>query len=50
MGKGNITAKVFNYPELCTATENFNPENQLGEGGFGKVYKGHVENPDQVPF
>ncbi|EOY12448.1 Kinase superfamily protein isoform 1 [Theobroma cacao] len=48
MGKGNITAKVFNYPELCTATENFNPENQLGEGGFGKVYKGHVENPDQV--
>ncbi|KAK6269719.1 hypothetical protein POUND7_006824 [Theobroma cacao] len=34
--------------KLCTATENFNPENQLGEGGFGKVYKGHVENPDQV--
>ncbi|XP_021287738.1 probable serine/threonine-protein kinase PBL23 [Herrania umbratica] len=48
MGKGNITAKVFNYRELCSATEHFNPDNQLGEGGFGKVYKGHVENPDQV--
>lgn len=46
LGKGNITAKIFTYRELCVATGNFNHENQLGEGGFGRVYKGHIENPD----
>ncbi|XVE80352.1 hypothetical protein DITRI_Ditri14bG0132900 [Diplodiscus trichospermus] len=48
MGKGNITAKIFNYRDLCTATKNFYPEYQLGEGGFGRVYKGRLENPNQV--
>ncbi|KAH1121103.1 hypothetical protein J1N35_004263 [Gossypium stocksii] len=47
-GKSNITAKTFNYRDLCTATNNFNPENQLGEGGFGRVYKGQVEPSQQV--
>ncbi|XVF77547.1 hypothetical protein PTKIN_Ptkin14bG0053800 [Pterospermum kingtungense] len=47
-GKGNISAKIFNYKELCTATNSFNPDNQLGEGGFGRVYKGKVESPNQV--
>ncbi|XVF34035.1 hypothetical protein REPUB_Repub18cG0022400 [Reevesia pubescens] len=47
-GKGNISAMIFNYRELCTATNNFNPDNQIGEGGFGRVYKGNVENPNQV--
>ncbi|KAI4308029.1 hypothetical protein L6164_031148 [Bauhinia variegata] len=47
-GKGNITAKYFNYRELCAATENFNPDNLIGEGGFGRVYKGHLKSPDQV--
>ncbi|GLT59411.1 hypothetical protein SLA2020_322310 [Shorea laevis] len=47
LGKGNITAKIFTYRELCVATQNFNHENQLGEGGFGRVYKGHLENLDQ---
>ncbi|KAF8408705.1 hypothetical protein HHK36_004769 [Tetracentron sinense] len=30
----------FSYAELRTATEDFNPKNKLGEGGFGPVYKG----------
>ncbi|KAL4272329.1 hypothetical protein GQ457_13G002350 [Hibiscus cannabinus] len=48
-GNGNnISAKVFNYCDLCTATNNFNPENQLGQGGFGRVYKGQVEDPNQI--
>ena len=30
---------IFSYAELKTATEDFNPDNKLGEGGFGPVYK-----------
>lgn len=30
---------TFSYAELRTATEDFNPSNKLGEGGFGPVYK-----------
>ncbi|KAE8734901.1 Serine/threonine-protein kinase [Hibiscus syriacus] len=47
-GKNSANAKTFDYRDLCTATNNFNPENQLGEGGFGRVYKGQVDNPNQV--
>ncbi|KAJ4981341.1 hypothetical protein NE237_032178 [Protea cynaroides] len=31
---------TFSYAELRIATEDFNPANKLGEGGFGPVYKG----------
>ncbi|RCV10253.1 hypothetical protein SETIT_2G097500v2 [Setaria italica] len=31
---------VFSYAELKLATDNFNPQNILGEGGYGPVYKG----------
>ncbi|KAL0719095.1 hypothetical protein Bca4012_068419 [Brassica carinata] len=48
LGKGNISAQIFTFRELCVATKNFNPEYQLGEGGFGRVYKGHIENPEKV--
>ena len=36
-----IDAKTFtfSYAELKTTTEDFNPDNKLGEGGFGPVYK-----------
>ncbi|CAM0958858.1 unnamed protein product [Alopecurus aequalis] len=30
----------FSYKDLINATEGFNNKNLLGEGGFGKVYKG----------
>ncbi|XP_042510119.1 probable LRR receptor-like serine/threonine-protein kinase At1g56140 isoform X2 [Macadamia integrifolia] len=36
---------TFSHAELRTATEDFNPANKLGEGGFGPVYKGTL--PDQ---
>ena len=32
-------SNTFSYAELRTATENFNPTNKLGEGGFGAVFK-----------
>ena len=32
------------YQELAAATDNFNPDSLVGEGGFGKVYKGHIDS------
>ncbi|CAM0907341.1 unnamed protein product [Alopecurus aequalis] len=41
-------AKIFTFRELAVATKNFRKDCLLGEGGFGRVYKGHVENGQQV--
>ncbi|KAK1588936.1 hypothetical protein Q3G72_028782 [Acer saccharum] len=35
---------TFSYAVLKTATEDFSPENKLGEGGFGPVYKGKLDD------
>ncbi|GMG99318.1 hypothetical protein Nepgr_001158 [Nepenthes gracilis] len=35
---------TFNYAELRSATEDFNSDNKLGEGGFGPVYKGTLSD------
>ncbi|KAK8262785.1 hypothetical protein V6Z12_D13G282600 [Gossypium hirsutum] len=32
--------KSFTYTELATATNNFNSSTQVGQGGYGKVYRG----------
>ncbi|KAG2390863.1 serine/threonine-protein kinase [Vigna angularis] len=44
IGRGNITSQTFSYHELCVATGNFHPENMIGEGGFGRVYKGRIKS------
>ncbi|KAG6410965.1 hypothetical protein SASPL_129038 [Salvia splendens] len=36
--------RVFTLAELKAATRNFRSDSVLGEGGFGKVYKGLVED------
>eukprot|EP00257_Ricinus_communis_P018428 XP_015577146.1 probable serine/threonine-protein kinase PBL23 isoform X1 [Ricinus communis] len=48
IGKGNISADIFTFRELSSATKNFNPDNLIGEGGFGRVYKGQMEKTNQV--
>ncbi|KAH0917243.1 hypothetical protein HID58_024903 [Brassica napus] len=35
--------RIFSLAELRAATRNFKSENVLGEGGFGKVFKGWLE-------
>ncbi|KAI4369579.1 hypothetical protein MLD38_018004 [Melastoma candidum] len=44
----HIAAHTFTFRELAVATKNFRPECLLGEGGFGRVYKGHLESTGQV--
>ncbi|KDP21156.1 hypothetical protein JCGZ_21627 [Jatropha curcas] len=35
---------VFTYRQIKAATNNFNPTNELGAGGFGTVYKGTLSD------
>ncbi|GFP81925.1 serine/threonine-protein kinase pbs1, partial [Phtheirospermum japonicum] len=44
----NIAAQTFTFRELAAATKNFRPECLVGEGGFGRVYKGRLESTGQV--
>ncbi|CAM0877397.1 unnamed protein product [Alopecurus aequalis] len=39
----SANVKVFSYNDLRLATRNFRPDSVLGEGGFGSVYKGWID-------
>ncbi|CAN8304991.1 unnamed protein product [Cochlearia groenlandica] len=36
--------KIYKYKEIRLATDDFNVENKIGEGGFGSVYKGRLKD------
>lgn len=36
--------QIFTFKELEEVTENFTKSNYLGEGGFGPVFKGFIED------
>ncbi|KAI4313753.1 hypothetical protein L6164_026708 [Bauhinia variegata] len=40
--------KVFSYETLASATKNFHPHQKLGEGGFGPVYKGKLDDGREI--
>ncbi|KAI9120123.1 hypothetical protein K1719_008771 [Acacia pycnantha] len=39
---------IFSYMELQDATNNFEPSNKLGDGGFGSVYYGKLQDGREV--
>ncbi|RVX16073.1 putative serine/threonine-protein kinase PIX13 [Vitis vinifera] len=41
--------KMFTFAELKSATRNFRPHTMLGEGGFGRVFKGWVDEKTYAP-
>ncbi|OAY77534.1 Serine/threonine-protein kinase [Ananas comosus] len=47
-GYGNVN--IFTYSELRAATKNFRPDQILGEGGFGIVYKGVIDESVRAGF
>ncbi|CAL0299572.1 unnamed protein product [Lupinus luteus] len=44
----HIAAQTFSFRELADAARNFKAECLIGKGGFGRVYKGHMESINQV--
>ncbi|XP_010906578.1 PTI1-like tyrosine-protein kinase At3g15890 [Elaeis guineensis] len=46
--KSAPTWRVFSLKELQSATNNFNYDNKLGEGGFGSVYWGQLWDGSQI--
>ncbi|KAG9453970.1 hypothetical protein H6P81_006874 [Aristolochia fimbriata] len=47
-GSIDSNVRLFSYNALKSATRNFHPENRVGGGGFGVVYKGVLRDDTQV--
>lgn len=47
-GPDYVAARTFTFRELAAATKNFRGDCLVGEGGFGRVYKGRLESSNQV--
>lgn len=43
-------ARTFTFANLVAATQSFKEENFLGEGGFGKVYRGLLPETGEVSY
>ncbi|KAK3427067.1 hypothetical protein EUGRSUZ_F03371 [Eucalyptus grandis] len=46
--KEDLELPVFDLGTVAIATNNFSEENKLGEGGFGPVYKGVLEDGQEI--
>ncbi|GJX28672.1 putative receptor-like protein kinase [Tanacetum coccineum] len=48
MDIGTAESFQYNFRSVKAATNDFSEENKLGEGGFGAVYKGRLEDGQEV--
>lgn len=46
--KNDLELPFFDLATVARATDNFSPSNKLGEGGFGPVYKGTLEDGQEI--
>ncbi|GFP89948.1 g-type lectin s-receptor-like serine/threonine-protein kinase at4g27290 [Phtheirospermum japonicum] len=44
----NLELPLFDLSTLTKATDNFSTNNKLGEGGYGPVYKGFLEDGQEI--
>ncbi|XLR41601.1 hypothetical protein S83_026261 [Arachis hypogaea] len=44
----DLELPLFDLSSIVSATDNFSINNKLGEGGFGPVYKGTLENGEEI--
>ncbi|GMN67211.1 hypothetical protein TIFTF001_036266 [Ficus carica] len=44
----DLEVPLFNLSTITTATQNFSIDNKLGEGGFGPVYRGRLEDGQEI--
>ncbi|KAJ8511275.1 hypothetical protein OPV22_001709 [Ensete ventricosum] len=47
-GERSTSARKFTFRDLATATQNFKETNLIGEGGFGRVFKGRLDSGQVV--
>ena len=45
-----LSAQTFTFRQLTAATRNFREECFIGEGGFGRVYKGRLDGGQVTRF
>ncbi|XP_023758476.1 G-type lectin S-receptor-like serine/threonine-protein kinase At1g61550 [Lactuca sativa] len=48
LSKESYELPIYKFQQIIAATENFSYRNKLGEGGFGAVYKGMLDDGQQI--